>query len=69
MGRTEPAPGQLQHQGIRLQNHRQARALDIQIPPDLLVTCSCRKCLSQPVSGVVLGCRENRSVGEEGCRC
>ena len=69
MGRMEPAPSQLQHQGISLQNHRQVRALDVQIIPDLQVICLFRKCLSEPVSGIVLGGCENRNVEEEGCRC
>lgn len=33
---------QFQHQGISLQNHRQTRALEFQIIPDLQVICSFR---------------------------
>ena len=62
---------QLEHKGIRPQNHRQPKALEFQIIPGLQGICSPNKYLSQHTPRVVPGCCEKGSVeGEEphGCK-
>jgi len=54
---------QQEHKGVGLQNHRQTKALEFQIIPDLQVIRSFSKYLSSHMPSVMLGCCESEDGG------